>query len=92
MFHNFKLYDEETLLFNSCFVDDEDIEYAHKHRFNVLYTETRYTDTFSLINRFTKMGYKMEIVEEQHKAPDGIALEPKLYAKFVLTDTEEKPR
>ena len=39
MFHNFKLYNEETLLFNSCFVDDEDIEYAHKHRFNVLYKD-----------------------------------------------------
>ena len=38
------------------------------------------------------MGYKMEIVEEQHKAPDGIVLEPKLYAKFVIADAEEKPR
>ena len=38
--------DNTTLLFNSCFVDDEDIEYAYKHRINVLYTYTICTNTF----------------------------------------------
>ena len=38
--HDYKLMKEDntTLLFNSSFVDDEDIEYANKHSFNVLYT------------------------------------------------------
>lgn len=46
--HDYKLMknDNTTLLFNSCFVDDEDIEYAYKHRTNVLYTYIICTDTF----------------------------------------------
>ena len=38
MFHNYSFYkeDRETLLFNSCFVDDEDIQYAYNHKFDVI--------------------------------------------------------
>lgn len=86
--HDYKLMkdDNTTLLFNSCFVDDEDIEYANKHRFNVLYTETRCTDTFALIKKFTDLGYTMRIIEKPVKE-GNLVLDPKLYAKFIHPDS-----
>ena len=86
--HDYKLMenDNTTLLFNSCFVDDEDIEYAYKHRFNVLYTDTRCTDTFVLIKKFLDLGYTMEIIEKKQVAPGNIELDSILYAKFIHSD------
>ena len=82
--HDYKPMKEDntTLLFNSCFVDDEDIEYAYKHRFNILYTETCCTNTFTLIKKFTDHGYTLDIVEKPVKE-GNLTLEPKLYAKFI---------
>jgi hypothetical protein len=90
MFHNFGLYDKDTLLFNSCFVDDEDIEYAVKHKFNVRYTDTGCTDTFNLISKFIDLGYDFKIIKEPYKAPDGLELEPKLIALFIYSDENKK--
>lgn len=86
--HYFNLMkdDNTTLLFTTCFVDDEDIEYAYKHRFNVLYTETRSSNTFALIKKFMDLGYTMEVIEKRQTAPDGIKLDPLFYAKFIYHD------
>ena len=81
--------DKSTVLWSTCFVDDEDIEYVVTHRFNVLYTETTCTDTFKLINKMLKKGYLLEIIEkENHFISDGkkIPLEPTLHAKFIYRE------
>ena len=87
--HDYKLMKEDntTLLFNSCFVDDEDIEYAYKHRFNILYTETSCCDTFKLIKKLMDLGYTLEVIEKEQFSFDGrIKLNPILYAKFIHPD------
>lgn len=86
--HDYRLMKEDntTLLFDTCFVDDEDIAYAYNHRFNVLYTDTRCTNTFALIKKFLDLGYTMEVIEKRQTAPDGIKLDPLLYAKLVYHD------
>ena len=40
--YNYKFVKDSytTLLYNSSFTDKEDINYADKHKFNVLFTET----------------------------------------------------
>lgn len=85
--HTYKLLeDKETLLVNTCFLDEEDVEYAFKHRFNIKYTEVRNTgfaeDTMILQN----MGYKCELKTEQDVAPDGTKLPDKIYAYFTHPD------
>ena len=77
--------DKNTILFNSVFVDDDDIEYAINHKFNVLYTETRCTDTFELISKFLKRGYTLEVIEIENNV-GMMKLDPKLYAKFIYHD------
>lgn len=94
MFHEYKpcKNDTETLYFSSCFVDDEDIEFADKHRMNVLYTETRCTDTFELISKFIKRGYELEIIECKDPYPD-LPIEYaaiKYYAKFIHPENYNK--
>ena len=87
--HDYKLMKEDntTLLFNSCFVDDEDIEYANKHRFNILYTETSCCDTFKLIKKLMDLGYTLEVIEKEQFSFDGrIKLNPTLHAKFIHPD------
>ena len=89
--HNYTLLkdDKSTLFWNSCFIDDEDIQYAITHRFNVLYTETSCTNTFKLINKMLRNGYVLEIIEDPRSfISDGkeIPLEPALYAKFIYRD------
>ena len=87
--HDYKLMKEDntTLLFNSCFVDDEDIEYAYKHRFNILYTETSCCDTFKLIKKLMDLGYTLEVIEKEQFSFDGrIKLNPTLHAKFIHPD------
>ena len=84
--HDYKLMknDNTTLLFNNCFVDDEDIEYAYKHRFNILYTETSCCDTFKLIKKLMDLGYTLEVIEKEQFSFDGrIKLNPMLHAKFI---------
>lgn len=85
--HDYKLMknDNTTLLFNSCFVDYEDIEYAYKRRFNILYTETSCCDTFSLIKKFIDLGYTLNIIEKPMKC-GNLVLDPKLYAKLIHPD------
>ncbi len=89
--HNYKLMKEDntTLLFNTCFVDDEDIAYAYKHKFNVIYTDTRCTDTFALIKKFLDLGYTMEVIEKKQVALGNIELDPILYAKFIYHDNNQ---
>ena len=84
--HDYKLMKEDntTLLFDSCFVDDEDIRYTYKHRFNILYTETSCCDTFKLIKKLMDLGYTLEVIEkEQFSFDDRIKLNPMLRAKFI---------
>lgn len=90
--HNYKLLkdDNTTLLFNSCFVEEKDIQYALHHRFNILFTETSCTDTFSYISRLLDLGYTLEVVKiPQYVYMNGIKslrLNDKLYAKFIYHD------
>ena len=88
--HNFKLLkdDNTTLLFNSCFIDKEDIQYAVDHRFNILYTETSCTDTFSYISQLLDLGYTLEVIKHPQYA-QGLKLNDKLYAKFIYHDINE---
>lgn len=85
--HNYKLLeDKETLLVNTCFLDEEDVGYAFKHRFNIKYTEVRNTgfaeDTMLLQN----LGYKFELKTEPDIAPDGTKLDDKIYAYYTHAD------
>ena len=88
--HNFKLLkdDNTTLLFNSCFIDKEDIQYAVDHRFNILYTETSCTDTFSYISQLLDLGYTLEVIKHPQYA-QGLKLDDKLYAKFIYHDIDK---
>lgn len=92
MFHNYSFYkeDRETLLFNSCFVDDEDIQYAYNHKFDVIYTETKCSNIFDIITKFIDLGYTLEIMKNPQYAPDGTKLSPLLYAKFVLHSEQKE--
>ena len=85
--HNFQLLkdDNKTLLFNSCFIDKDDIQYAVDHRFNILYTETSCTNTFSYISQFLDLGYTLEVIKHPQYA-QGLKLNDKLYAKFIYHD------
>lgn len=85
--HNFKLLkdDNTTLLFNSCFIDKEDIQYAVDHRFNILYTETSCTNNFSYISQLLDLGYTLEVINHPQYAK-GLKLNDKLYAKFIYHD------
>lgn len=85
--HNYKLMeDNETMLVNTCFFDEEDCEYAFKHRFNIKYTEVRNTgfatDTMLLQNK----GYEFELKTEPDVAPDGTKLDDKIYAYYTHPD------
>ena len=83
--------DKSVLVWNSLFIDEEDIEYAVKNRYSVLLTETSGTSTFELIHRMLKLGYELETLEEPHII-DGsepgvkLTLNPHLYAKFIYTN------
>ena len=90
--HNYKLMKEDntTLLFNSCFVDDEDNEYAYYHKFSVIYTETKCSNIFDIITKFIDLGYTLEIIKKPQYAPDGTKLSPLLYAKFVLHSEQKE--
>lgn len=82
--HNYKLLeDNETLLVNTCFFDEEDVEYAFKHRFNIKYTEVRNTGFAKDILELQKLGYKFNLETEPDVAPDGIKLPDKIYAYFI---------
>lgn len=89
--HNYKLMeDNETMLVNTCFFDEEDCEYAFKRRFNIKYTEVRNTgfaaDTMLLQNK----GYKFELKTEPDVAPDGTKLEDKIYAYYTHPDNRRE--
>lgn len=88
--HNYQLLknDNTTLLFNSCFIDKEDIQYAVEHRFNILYTETNCTDTFLYISQLLDLGYTLEVIKHPQYA-QGLKLNDKLYAKFIYHDINE---
>lgn len=89
--HNFKLLkdDNTTLLFDSCFVDEEDIKYALHHRFNILFTETNCSDSFLLISRLLDCGYTLEVIKHPQYA-QGLKIDDKLYAKFIYHDIEKE--
>ena len=80
------LEDKETLLVNTCFFDEEDTEYAFKHRFNIKYTEVRNTGFAEDMMMLQNMGYKCELKTEQDVAPDGTKLPDKIYAHFTHPD------
>lgn len=88
--HNFKLLkdDNTTLLFDSCFVDEEDIKYALYHRFNILFTETNCSDSFLLISRLLDCGYTLEVIKHSQYA-QGLKIDDKLYAKFIYHNINE---
>ena len=49
--YNYKFVKDSytTLLYNSSFTDEEDINYADKHKFNILFTETNCSNVFKII-------------------------------------------
>ena len=85
--HNYKLLeDNETLLVNTCFFNEEDAEYAFKHRFNIKYTEVRNTGFAEDTMMLQKLGYKFSLETESDVAPDGTKLPDKMYAYFTHPD------
>lgn len=49
---------DETLYYKEC------LEFAKKHCYNVLYTDTTCTSSISVIVAFEKLGYRHEFIEE----------------------------
>lgn len=83
MIHNYKIYDENTLLSENPFIDKQDVEYAIYHRFNVRFTETRSSNFIDILTYFIDNGYDFSIIKERDFAPDGLELDPKLIALFT---------
>ena len=82
--HPYKLKDDNITLFvNSCFLDEDDFEYANKHRFNVEFTETNCGSFAEYILKFQNMGYMFELRTKPDIAPGGIKLDDKIYAYFT---------
>ena len=82
--HNYKLMkDNETMLVNSTFLDEDDFKYVDKHRFNVKFTETSCSSFAKYILKFQNMRYQFELRTEPDIAPDGTKLEDKIYAYFT---------
>ena len=69
----------ETLLLDNIFAVDEYLEYATKHRMDVLFTETTSTSSVDDIYKFIKNGYTPLFREEKQVAPDGTVLSPKIH-------------
>lgn len=91
--HGYKLLeDNETLLVNSCFFDEEDFAYANKHRFNIKYTEVGSSGFAKDILKLQNCGYKFELKTEPDFAPDGLKLEDKIYAYFTHPDNDENEK
>lgn len=72
-----------TLILSSLFETESCLDYAIRHRFNVLLTETASAVTAEAIAIFIKKGFKMQLEEEENIAPDGTALHPHIYFKFI---------
>ena len=80
--------DKNTVLWDQPFVDDEDIEFVVKNKFEVLYTATKSTDDILIIHKMLKNGYKMKTNEipqyfnlNKYKK---ISLNPKITVRFYL--------
>ena len=81
MKHQIKFTDhtKETLLLDNIFAVDEYLEYATKHRMDVLFTETTSTSSVDDIYKFIKNGYTPLFREAKQVAPDGTVLSPKIH-------------
>lgn len=89
--YNYKFVKDSyiTLLYNSSFTDEEDINYADKHKFNVLFTETSCSNVFKIIALFLERGYSLKIVTRK-QFMDGLELEPKYEALFVHPENKKE--
>lgn len=89
--YNYKFVKDSytTLLYNSSFTDEEDINYADKHKFNVLFTETNCSNVFKIIALFLDKGYTLRVIKRKQFV-DGLELEPKLEAWFIHPENKEE--
>lgn len=82
-----KTVDNETILLDKVSEAESCVEYALKHTFSVLLTETKSTSTAEIIAIFLQAGFKMEVREENEIAPGGTPVTPDIY--FLFTKNQE---
>jgi len=49
MLNKYKMYDENTILFDCPYMDEEDVRYAIYHRFNIRFTETKSSNFIDIL-------------------------------------------
>ena len=81
--------DRDLLILDNLFAVNDCVEYASRHRMNVLFTETTSTSSVAAMMAFKKKGYDMDMYEKKSYAPDGIELEPKVYVLFTFKENVE---
>ena len=86
MLNKYKMHDEETLIFDTPFIDEGDVKYALYHRFNVRFTETKCSNFVDILTYFLDKGYDFSIIKARDFAPDGLELNPKLIALFTYKE------
>lgn len=89
--YNYKFVKDSytTLLYNSSFTDKEDINYADKHKFNVLFTKTNCSNVFKIIALFLERGYALKVVKRK-QFMEGLELEPKYEALFIHPENKKE--
>lgn len=75
--------DRDLLILDNIFTVEDCADYASKHNLNVLFTETTSAASVETMMQFKKQGYKIELLEKEMCAPDGIKLSPKIYILFT---------
>lgn len=87
MKHDYMIIDD-TMICNTCFLSDEDIEYANHHRLNIKYKEVHCSSFADDLFKLEQLGYKFEMKSITNTSPDGLELPLKLYALFIHKDNQ----
>jgi len=82
MLNKYKMYDENTILFDCPYMDEEDVRYAIYHRFNIRFTETKSSNFIDILAYLLEKGYEFSVIKECNII-DGLELSPKLIALFT---------
>ena len=79
-----KFYEDMNfLLLDNAWDDEECLNYAAKHHFNVRFTDTGSSKLAEIMLKFKKAGFMIDVVSEKDIAPDGLVLSPKPIVLFL---------
>lgn len=79
-----RLYkDTDFLLLDNAWDDEECLNYAAKHHFNVRFTDTGSSKLAEIMLMFKEAGFMIDVVSEKVVAPDGLVLSPKPIVLFL---------